>query len=290
MLLLSAALAFELEVHSGLLEERDILREGLVTQEVVKGTPDGGVLTLVVRVPEEWLAPPVDQTAGEAHSVSQVQETVRAMARLPRQSPYLEAARLAAMFRNGSFEEGRPRERYSGVLQLWEVVWEHQTADTLSASVATLEVMEALDLAGSLARYPCTASDTGRAFGVFVDHESEAGVGWSFPAGEGALLTLHPNARPDHDEVVLADLEVWPLSQVLAPGWDPARAGEPAPPPRQKQRAPPSDAQLQDWNYYALSAGTGVGAVLLVGLFGWRTHASRARAAAARAKRQREQF
>ena len=212
------------------------------------------------------------------------------MKRLPRLSPYQESARLAAMFRNGSFEESRPRERYSGVLELWEVLWEHQTADTLSASLTTLGVMEELDLAGSLARYPCADSDTGRAFGVLVDHESETGVGWSFPAGDGALLTLHPNARPDHDEVAFDELEVWTLDEALAPDWDPSRPGEPAPPPRQKERAPAAEVQLQDWNYYALSAGTGVGAVLLVGMFGWRTQVSRKRAAAARKKRQREQF
>jgi hypothetical protein len=292
MLLLSAALAqgLSLEIHTGLTEERDLFREGMETTELARGMPNGGLNTVIVRVPEEWLKPPEELDAAEAYDPQQVDEMVRAMKRLPRQSAYEESARLAAFFRNGAFEQARPRERYTGVLQLWEVLWEHQTADTLSASIATLSVMGELDLAGSLARYPCGDSDSGRAFGVLVPGTSKEGVGWSYPAGDGALLTLHPNARPDHDEVAYDQLEVWELEAVLAPGWDPVRPGEPAPAPRQKDRPPPKEEQLQNWNYYALSAASGVGAILLVGMLAFRTRASRRRALAAKKRRHEDRF
>ena len=292
MLLLSAALAqgLSLEIHAGLTEERDLFRDGMVTTELARGMPDGGLNTVIVRVPEAWLQPPEELNAAAAYDPQQVDEMVGAMKRLPRKTAYEESARLAALFRNGAFEQPRPRERYSGVLQLWEVLWEHQTADTLSASIATLSVMAEQDLAGSLARYPCADSDSGRAFGVLVPGVSREGVAWSYPAGDGALLTLHPNARPDHDEVAYDQLEVWELDAVLAPGWDPARAGEPAPAPRQKQRPPPREEQLQNWNYYALSAASGVGTVLLVGMLAFRTRASRKRALAARRRRQEDRF
>ena len=292
MLLLSTVLAagLQLEVHPGLIEERDLFRDDMATREVVKGTPDGGMLTIVVRVPEVWLAPPDELSPAEAQDHRQVNEMVRATKKLPRKSPYEAAARLAAIFRNGSFEQSRPREHYAGVLLLWEVLWEHQTADTLSASLATLSVMEEMEIAGSLARYPCSDSDTGRAFGVLVPGESEAGVSWSYPAGDGALLTLHPNARPDAEAKLSDELEVWTLEEALDPDWNPLRPGEPKPPPRQKKRAPPSAEQVRNLSYYALSAGVGSGALVLVGLFSWRTRTSRQRALAARRQREKERF
>ncbi len=291
-MLLSSALAagLQLEVHSGLLEERDLFRDGMATREVVKGTPDGEMLTIVVRVPEAWLVAPEDLSPAEARDQGQVDEMLRATKQLPARSAYEEAARFAAIFRNGSFEQSRPRERYAGVLMLWEVLWEHQSADTLSASLATLSLMGERDIAGSLARYLCSDSDTGRAFGVLVPGESEEGVSWSYPAGEGALLTLHPNARPDGDEVLSDELEVWTLDEALDVAWDPLRPGASKPPPRQKKRAPPTAEEVRNLSYYALSAGVGAGALVLVGLFSWRTRTSRQRALDARRQRERERF
>jgi hypothetical protein len=344
LLLLSALTApaaragFSVQLEADIVQRRDVVDPGHQVVELVRILPPRvEPWTMTVHVPDGW----VDRLRSArspaeliATARSQVHDLRAAVARdipwSPGLAPLDAAGLWAGLLRNSAHANPHPISHYDGVLEPWELLYDAQAGDTQSAAVVALMALDGQNVEASLCRYPTPSTSTGVAFGLIVEGDPPQGADWAWPVAgttpTWALLPLHLKAKPQ-GELQAAELAVWSLAQVQAPGWDPGAAASaavadeddaepepepatpepspapapapaPAPPPN---RVPSSDvcAQAEAMGLecrpvdrsndplYLFIAGLALAGLAAAGVGAWRAKARRA-AAAARRKRRRE--
>ncbi len=190
---------------------------------------------MAVHVPDPWLDRPTSSGLSPAELATGSRGQIAALlSAVQRDIPWsrglepVQAAGLwAGLLRNSAYANPHPVSHYEGVLQPWEVLYDAQAGDTLSAAVTALLALEASGVEASLARYPSPATGSGVAFGLVVEGRAPSDVDWAWPVSGvtpgWTLLPLHLKAKPD-GALEASALQVWSLPEVKAAGWDPGAA------------------------------------------------------------------
>jgi hypothetical protein len=234
--------SFQVELQADIVQRRDVVDAGHQVVELVRILPPREEpWTMAVHVPDSWLDLPRSSGLSSQELISsskgQIQTLVGAVQRdVPwaRGLDPVQAAGLwAGLLRNSAYANPLPVSHYRGVLQPWEVLYDDQGGDTLSASITALLALEKAGVEGSLARYPTPTTGTGVAFGLVVEGQAPAAVDWAWPVTgvtpSWTLFPLHLKARPI-GALEASALKVWSLAELRAPGWSPGAAPAPGEP------------------------------------------------------------
>lgn len=234
--LLPAAGHAELTVllQSGIGQNRNYEREGTWSAQLARRLPPASApFVLVAQGPEEWVAD--ERPSATATEVATLNaEHARAfLAALSGQNllsggdPLLAAGRVVALLRPMEIDRTAP-SRYARVWPLWEVLAFSTEADTLSASVAAVQVLESAGVPARVARYPSVLGVD--RFGVVI-----SGAASRVPAtpgaqrvGADALLPSALSAKPV-DRLQPDEVDTWSWQEILSPGWKGSGPGSRSP-------------------------------------------------------------
>jgi len=331
-----ASASFRVDLQADIVQRRDVVDPGHQVAELVRILPPREEpWTMAVHVPDSWLDRP--RSSGQSPSdaaiaargqlnalVSAVQQDIPWSGGL---APIDAAGLWAGLLRNSAYANPHPVSHYQGVLQPWEVLYDAQAGDTLSAAFTALLALEAQGVDASLCSYPTPSTSTGLAFGLILEGTAPDGADWAW-AIQGVtptwvLLPLHLKAKPT-GELEASQLQVWSIDEVKAVGWspgtepasdgladaDPASTPDPAEPPQPApapapapppQRTPRPDicdqaeamglecrpADHSNDLIYLAIAVLALASLTAAGIGSWRGRSRRQ--AAAQARRQRRQ-
>ncbi len=237
-----ASASFRVELQADIVQRRDVVDPSHQVVELVRILPPREEpWTMAVHVPDAWLDRPRSAGRSTADIASASKAQLTALVTAVQQDipwsqglPPLEAAGLwAGLLRNSAFANPHPVSHYDGVLQPWEVLYDAEAGDTLSAAFTALLALDAQGVEVSLARYPTPSTAGGIAFGLVLEGAAPADADWAWPI-QGVtpgwvLLPLHLKAKPA-GSLEASDLQVWSTAQVRAAGWSPGSApAQPAP-------------------------------------------------------------
>ena len=235
-LIATASATFQVELQADIVQRRDVVNPGHQVVELVRILPPRvEPWTMAVHVPDAWVERSRSpRSPADLRATSSAQLTALVSA-VQRDIPWsgglapLDAAGLwAGLLRNSAHANPHPISHYQGVLEPWELLYDAQAGDTLSAAVVALLALDSQGVEASLCRYPTPSTSTEVAFGLVLEGAAPAGADWAWAVGgvtpAWVLLPLHLKAKPGAS-LEAADLEVWSLAQVQAAGWDPGAPG-----------------------------------------------------------------
>ena len=226
-----------------------------------------GEWTLRASIPEQWAD---DSIARRAPSVPEylpkVDQEVVALAKLvtdagwaPLGDDLATARRVVALLHVATPNDEAPLGPDYGIWHPWELIANPERADTFSAALASMLVLERLNVPVHLAIYPWTGGD---AYGVVVSGTPAAATPGVVTASAGrALVSCHRNAPP-----AAPPFAEWSHAEITASGWTPhvsAEARRP-PPPRSPGLTVPAAGGEDESRWIALAAGV----VVTVGTLG----------------------
>ncbi len=228
----TASAAFQVQLEADIVQRRDVVDPGHQVVELVRILPPRvEPWTMAVHVPDGWVdrsrsgrSPAELSTAARSQLTALVTAVQRDIPWSSGLNPLDSAGLWAGLLRNSAHANPHPVSHYDGLLEPWELLYDDQAGDTMSASVVALMALDAQGIDASLARYPTASTSTGVAFGLVIEGDAPDGADWAWevkgvtPAW--ALLPLHLKAKPA-GTLEAAGLEVWSLAQVMAAGWDP---------------------------------------------------------------------
>jgi hypothetical protein len=234
-----ASATFQVELQADIVQRRDVVDPGHQVVELVRILPPTvEPWTMTVHVPDSWVDRP-----RSAHSPAELVTAARSQVHdlrgavkadipwSPGLDPLDAAGLWAGLLRNSAHANPHPISHYDGVLEPWELLYDAQAGDTMSAAIVALIALDGQGTEASLCRYPTPSTSTGVAFGLIVEGVAPAGADWAWAVGgvtpAWALLPMHLKAKPS-GALQASDLEVWTLAQVRAEGWDPGATAQDA--------------------------------------------------------------
>lgn len=292
----TSSAAFSVRLDPGLVTAREVAVPQHEVEELARVLPpDTTPWTVHVQVPVSWTqAPPAATSPSEQLQAEQIEgllDALRAAGLPSAQTAPLQIAQVVGLMQNGSFEHEVALARGPELLQPWQLLLDPESADTLSAALVSLALVDALGLEAELVRYPCPTTTAGVAFGLRSGGTPPPDTVLVGLPGGGVLYTLHPNAHLAPNAAA-SELASWSLAQAKAPGFDPGGASEarPLPPPEPTTPAPKPPrapaAVPQQGNAAWWLGSVGLGSVLFG--MGALVLRNRSRGAQVLAKRKRD--
>ncbi len=247
----AASAGFDVELREDIVQRRDVVDPGHQVVELVRILPPREEpWTMAVHVPDGWLDKPRSAGLSTAQAASSSEAQLSTLVAAVRRDipwagglvPVDAAALWTGLLRNSAYANPHPVSHYDGVLTPWEVLYDDQAGDTLSAAFTALQALERQGIQASLCRYPTPSTTSGVAFGLILEGSAPADADWAWAVSGitpgWVLLPLHLKAKPAGN-LDAVDLEVWSAAEVAASGWSPGAAparegladGDPAPTP-----------------------------------------------------------
>ncbi len=191
-----------------------------------------GEWTLRARVPEQWATNPTARRVPlVAEYIPEVDQEVGALAKLVTEAAWAHpgddlatARRVVALLHVAAPNDEAPLGPDYGIWHPWELIANPERADTFSAALASMLVLERLNVPVHLALYPWTGGD---AYGVVVSGAPATPSPDVYATSAGrALVSCHRNAPP-----AAPPLAEWSHADIVASGWTARVSASARPPP-----------------------------------------------------------
>lgn len=249
-----------------------------------------GEWTLRASVPEQWAKAPPDVLTPVDRILRDSDAEAATLAQMVRAAGWevpgdhlATARRVVALLHVAAPDAQRPLGRDLRIWHPWELIAEPQRADTLSAAVASMLVLDHLSIEADLSLYPW---DGGNAYGIVMDGTPKTATPDILSiAGGRAVVSCHPNARP-----VAPPLAEWSRAEVASSGWSGEAAGPRGPKPERPVVAPPTSAGGDSGGWLALSAAVVVAVASVGGFSAFEARRRRRRIDARKAGTRRDSF